>query len=182
MAWIAGLVIAFAIGLPPQEPRAQSRAGATPGLLVARTAEQEVTLTRRFAAPRADVFAALTTPPLLRRWLRVPGRELVACEVDLRPGGAYRYLFRAPDGSEFGMHGTFSEVVPAERTVHLESYVGSPWPPLRVTTELSDESGGTLVVTRIRYPSKEICDMDFQNLERGAAAIYEGLAALLAQK
>jgi uncharacterized protein YndB with AHSA1/START domain len=146
---------------------------------VTRTADTEITVRRRFAAPPARVFAALTDPGLLRRWMSASGRELVECQVDLRPGGSYRYVFRASKGRTFGMYGTYREVVPGSRIVHTEAYDGYDWEPLVTTTVLQDDGGGTTLVMTIRYPKKEICDTDFPNVESGTADGFTRLDELL---
>lgn len=148
---------------------------------ITRTADTEITVRRRFAAPPARVFAALTNPDLLRQWMSASGRELVECQVDLRPGGSYRYVFRSSKGATFGMYGTYREVVPGRRIVHTEAYDGYDWEPLVTTTVLRDDGGGTTLVMTIRYPNKEICDTDFPNVESGTADGFTRLDKLLAE-
>jgi uncharacterized protein YndB with AHSA1/START domain len=151
-----------------------------PPTRVERTGETEITIRSRFGAPRDRVFAALTTPDLLRRWMSAAGREMVECQIDLRTGGRYRYVFRSSKGSTFGMYGTYLEVTPGTRIVHTEAYDGYDWKPLETTTELRDDGGGTLLVMTIRYPSKEICDRDFPNVESGVGEGFGRLEKLLA--
>jgi uncharacterized protein YndB with AHSA1/START domain len=148
---------------------------------VTRTGDMEITIRRRFAAPPARIFAALTTPDLLRRWMSAAGRQLVECQVDLRPGGTYRYVFRASNGKAFAMSGTYREVVPQRRLVHTESYDGYDWEPLVTTTVLAAHGDGTTLVMTLRYPTKEICDTDFPNVESGSADGFTRLETLLAQ-
>src|SRR5687768_18598688 len=86
------------------------------GLIVTTPAEREIVLTRDFAAPRRLVFEALTRPELLERWLYGPdGWALVVCEIDLRVGGAYRYVWRGPDGGEMGLRGEIGRASCRER-------------------------------------------------------------------
>ena len=73
--------------------------------------DREVVVTRKFDAPRALVFDAYTQPELLKRWYDAPGRSLVVCEIDLRVGGAYRFLWRGEGKSDVGMRGVHREVV-----------------------------------------------------------------------
>jgi len=134
---------------------------------VTRTSDTEITVQRRFAASPAKVFAALTEPELLRQWMSANGRELTETQIDLRSGGRYRYVFRSPSGRTFAMYGTYREVVPPRRIVHTEAYDGYKWDPLVTTTELREDGGGTMLVMVIRYPSKEICDSDFPNVQSG---------------
>jgi uncharacterized protein YndB with AHSA1/START domain len=148
---------------------------------IARTADAELTVRRRFAAPPARIFAALTEPDLLRQWMSAAGRDLVECQVDLRPGGSYRYVFRSSKGRTFGMYGSYREVVPGRLLVHTEAYDGYDWEPLVTTTVLEDDGGGTTLVMTIRYPQKEICDSDFPNVESGTEDGYTRLDKLLVE-
>jgi len=147
---------------------------------VVRTSPIEITVRRRFAAPPADVFAALTRPELLRRWMSAAGRDLVETEVDARTGGRFRYVFRSSSGRTFGMYGDYREVVPGKRIVHTEAYDGYDWEPLVTTTVLDEEAGGTALIMTIRYPSEKICDTDFPNIKDATADGFTRLDALLA--
>ena len=83
--------------------------------------EREIVITRSFDAPRRLVFEALTRPELLKRWLGVfGGWSMAECEVDLRVGGEYRYLWKGPDGATMGMRGKYREIQPPERIVNNE--------------------------------------------------------------
>ena len=77
------------------------------------------------------------------------------------------------------MYGTYREVVPESRIVHTEADHGYDWEPLVTTTVLHDDGGGTALVMTIRYPSKEICDKDFPNVETGSADGFTRLDQLL---
>ncbi len=109
---------------------------------------------RRFTASPARVFAALTNPALLRQWMSEAGRELVECQVDLRPGGSNRYAFRTAKGGTFGMYGTYRDVVPERRIVHTEAYDGYDWEPLVTTTDLQADGAGTALLMTVRYPPR----------------------------
>lgn len=180
-AFVACTIAARIDGLSPplRDAGAELRPMAQTHTAITRTADTEVTVRRRFAAPPAGVFAALTDPGLLRRWMSAAGRELVECQVDLRPGGSYRYVFRSSKGATFGMYGTYREVVPGRRIVHTEAYDGYDWEPLVTTTVLQDDGGGTALEMTIRYPSKEIRDKDFPNVESGTADGFTRLDKLL---
>jgi uncharacterized protein YndB with AHSA1/START domain len=107
------------------------------------------------------------------------GRELTEVQSDLRSGGSYRYVFRSPSGRTFGMYGSYREVVPARRIVHTEAYDGYNWDPLVTTTELREHEGGTLLVMSIRYPTKEICDTDFPNVQSATEDGFSRMEKLL---
>ncbi len=108
--------------------------------------ETEIVMTRTFDAPRALVFDALTKPEYVQRWLLGPsGWSMPVCEIDLKPGGRYRYVWRKDsDGTEMGVSGTYREIVPPERIVHTEQF-DQPWYPGEavITTLLMEEGGKT---------------------------------------
>ncbi|WP_327085142.1 SRPBCC family protein [Nonomuraea sp. NBC_01738] len=135
-------------------------------------------MVRDFAAPRHRVFAALTEPPLLRRWLGARGWNLVTCEVDLRPGGAWRFVSEGPGGALMGHGGHYREVSPFDRLVYTESY-DDRWTAGEslVTAELS---GATTLTTTVAYPSREVRDHALRSpMERGVGDGYARLDAVL---
>ncbi len=81
------------------------------------TADRELTITRIFDAPRPLVFKAWSAPEHLARWWGPSGYTLPRCEMDFRPGGAYRYCMRSPEGKESRVRGVFQEIVEPERLV-----------------------------------------------------------------
>lgn len=77
--------------------------------------EPIITLTRVFDAPREKVWLAFTTPEHVVRWYGGHGFANPLCEMDVRPGGHWRHVMRAPDGGEIAIHSVFLEVVKPER-------------------------------------------------------------------
>jgi uncharacterized protein YndB with AHSA1/START domain len=157
---------------------------ATSGTLKVTTpTEREIAMTRVFDAPRSLVFEAHTKPELVKRWLGVhAGWSLAVCEIDLRVGGAYRYVWRGRDGAEMGMGGVYREVVVPERIVATEKFDQSWYPGEAVNTITMVEQGGktTLTVT-VRYESREARDAVLKTpMEQGMAAGFDKLAELLA--
>ncbi len=120
--------------------------------------ETTVRIVRSLAAPRELVFEAYTTPELLRRWLLGPeGWTMPVCEVDLRPGGGYRYVWRKEGEAELALTGAYDEVEPPERLVARETY-DDDWTggTTTVVTEFeAQEDGGTLVRTTVEFASAE---------------------------
>ena len=148
-------------------------------LKVTTPSDREVVLTRVFDAPKDLVFTALTTPQLLKRWFGPHGWNLVVCEVDLRVGGAWRYVLEGPDGATMGMSGKYLEIVPGERTVHTEAFDDYPGDSV-VTTVLTEDDGKTTLTGTVLYESKEVRDaVVASGMEHGAAETYDRLAALL---
>jgi uncharacterized protein YndB with AHSA1/START domain len=99
--------------------------------------DEQIVIMREFAASKEAVYRAFTTPELVRRWWHAKRGEMTVCEIDLRPGGKWRYVMVTPDGFEVGFHGEYREVVPDERVVSTETYEGLP-------EGMSEEDGTTL--------------------------------------
>lgn len=152
----------------------------TGSLQVTTPGEREIVLTRVFDAPRHLVFAAFSRPELLKRWFGPHGWSLEVCEVDFRVGGGFRFMLRGPEGHQMGMKGVYLEIMPPERSVHLESFDDYPGES-QVTTVLTESEGRTTLVATVLYPSREIRDAVLgSGMEHGAAESYDKLAALLA--
>ena len=152
-------------------------------LKVTAQSEREIVMTRDFDAPRRLVFDALTKPELLKRWLGVfGGWELAVCDVDLKVGGAYRYVWRrSSDGSEMGLRGVYREIVPPERLVCTELF-DEAWYPGEslITTTLAEQGDRTTFTSTILYESQEARDAVLKSpMERGVAASYNKPAELL---
>ena len=151
-------------------------------LKVTTPSDREIAMTRVFDAPRNLVFDAWTKPELLQRWLGVRGGWTMAvCEVDLRVGGAYRYVWRSPNAKEMGMGGVFREIVRPERLVATEVF-DDPWYPGEAvdTTVLTEKDGKTTVTTTVLYESREIRDGVLASpMETGVDESYDQLAEIL---
>jgi len=145
------------------------------------TGDREIRMTRDFDAPRQMVFDAMTKPELLKRWFHGPdGWMLEVCEVDLRAGGTYRYLWRGSDGTEMGMSGAFLEVDPPRRIVQTEKF-DQFGPEATGTLELAEQGGTTSLTLTMIYDSRETRDAMLKTpMERGVAAGYDRLEKLLA--
>jgi uncharacterized protein YndB with AHSA1/START domain len=83
----------------------------------AETMDRELLITRIFDAPRALVFKAWTEPDRAARWWGPQGFVTVYCNMDVRPGGAFRVCMRSPEGTEHWKQGVYREVVEPERLV-----------------------------------------------------------------
>lgn len=106
----------------------------------------ELTLTRVFDAPRALVWTAWTEPETLNRWFHPKDFAILASAADVRPGGAWSFHIRAPDGTEYRMGGTYRAVVPGERIAFTQSWLneaGEPGHETLVTVTLEDHGSGT---------------------------------------
>ncbi|HEX6389282.1 MAG TPA: SRPBCC domain-containing protein, partial [Solirubrobacteraceae bacterium] len=89
-------------------------------------ADDQILITREFAAPPHLVYRAWTEPDLVQRWWSGQRGKVVSAEIDLRVGGTWRFVMTANEGFEVAFHGEFLELVPGERIVQTEVYEGMP--------------------------------------------------------
>lgn len=133
-----------------------------------------IVLTRTFAAPREIVFAALTEPEHLVRWLEAAGMTLAGCEADLRAGGGFRLVFERPGGRRIEVRGAYEEVAAPSRFVYAESYDFSPL-RVHVTTELDEVKGRTAFRQTLVYASEVERDEDFDGVATSSAEAHAKL-------
>jgi uncharacterized protein YndB with AHSA1/START domain len=105
-----------------------------------------IKITREFDAPPEKVFRAHTDPDLLVRWLGPRGHETKIDHYDCRTGGSYRYVMTS-DGNEFGFHGCFHEVRPAQLIVQTFTFEGEPDGVALERLVLEDLGGGRTRLT-----------------------------------
>jgi uncharacterized protein YndB with AHSA1/START domain len=142
--------------------------------------DREVVMTRIFNAPRKLVFDAWTNPKYLPHWMLGPeGWTMPVCEVDLRPGGGWHFIWRHSSGKEMEMRGQYREVKSPERLVSSESW-GPEWPETINTRVLSEHAGKTTATITILYISKEARDAALSTgMKTGVAMSYDRLEAYL---
>ena len=152
--------------------------------------DTEVRVTRSFHAPRTLVWQAHTVPRLAQRWLGYPGWSMPVCEMDVRPGGKYRWRWRSDeDGKEFGFYGEYREVDAPGEMVQTDYYdpgnFGGAMPdtPSITRTSFTEKNGVTTLVTLIAYDSKEARDAAISTgMTDGMETSYERLDKLLAEQ
>jgi uncharacterized protein YndB with AHSA1/START domain len=143
--------------------------------------DRELRLRRSFEAPRTLVFDAFTKPELLVRWYGARGWNLVACDVDLAVGGAYRFVSAGPDGSRMAQSGVFREVDPPARLVMTELFDEQSYPgETLIAHEFAEAAGRTTVTSTVRYATPEGRAVVLRYpMARGVAEGTERLAAVL---
>jgi uncharacterized protein YndB with AHSA1/START domain len=144
--------------------------------------DREIQVTRDFDAPRQLVFDAFTKPELVRRWLLGPeGWTMPVCEIDLRVGGAYRYVWRKAGAKDMGMGGVFREIVSPELLVATEKFDDAWYPGEALDTTVFVQAGDiTKITITIQYESQQARDMARKTgMEQGVAAGYNRLEKLL---
>ena len=124
--------------------------------------DREIAMTCDVRAPRGLVWEAWTNPKHVPHWLLGPvGWTMPVCEIDLRAGGAWHYVWRKSDGTEMAMRGAYREIVVAERLVSTESW-GGDWPETLNTLTLAESDGKTTITNRVLYPSQGARDAALQ--------------------
>jgi len=146
-------------------------------------ADEPVIYTRRFVkAPPELIFDAWTNPEHLRKWWGPRRLDMVVCEVDLRVGGSWRFVHRAPDGQEFAFYGKYLDVDAPNRLVATWTWEGMPDDEAIQTLVLEVVDGGTMVCSEARHQSIADRDQHLENgMEGGMIETYERLDELLDQ-
>jgi uncharacterized protein YndB with AHSA1/START domain len=140
--------------------------------------DREICLTRLFDAPRHLVFEAMSKPEHIRQWWGnlAEGYSVPVCEVDLRQGGAWRFVNRTPKGELVAFYGVYREIVPPERLVFTEIFEKFPDTESVVTAVFTNEGGKTRLTVTARYPSLDVRDMVIKSgMEKGAGISYDRL-------
>lgn len=144
--------------------------------------DREMVMTRAFNAPRTLVFECYTKPELLKRWMTGPeGWSFVVCEVDLKVGGKFRFVWRNVRGTDMGMGGVYREIAVPERLVNTELF-DEDWTGGETLTTLilTEQSGKTFLKSTTIYSSKEARDGALgTNMEQGMNASFDKLEILL---
>jgi len=140
--------------------------------------DREIVLTRTFAAPRQAVFDAVTQAKHLVHWMKQTSMSLVACEVDLRTGGSFRYVFQRASGAKLEVRGAYGAVDPPTQFTYTETYDFSPL-TLRVSTALEEVRGETVFKQTLVYPSKHERDGDWDAVVTSSTEAYANLERYL---
>jgi uncharacterized protein YndB with AHSA1/START domain len=159
-----------------------SRAANSDSFKVTTPSDDEIRMTRLFDAPRHLVFEAMTRPEHVTQWWGRLGEgySVPVCEIDLRPGGAWRFVNRHPKG-EAGFHGEYREITPPSRLVFTEIFEEFPDVVSVVTGDFTDEGGKTRLTVTVHYPSRDVRDMVLASgMAKGAGISYDRLDDLVA--
>lgn len=139
-----------------------------PITMLSTPSDREIVITRVFNAPCRLVFEAWTTPEHVRHWYGPADLTLSVCEIDLRPGGSYRYVLRDAAGQEYAFSGVYREVVPHVRLVYTDRFEGAPVPGALVTVTFEEHDGKTTLTSRSLYPTVEARDAHIRSgMEQG---------------
>jgi uncharacterized protein YndB with AHSA1/START domain len=145
-------------------------------LEVTTPSDREIVMTRVFDAPRDLVFEAHSSCEHLSHWWGPRKYEVTSCDVDFRPGGAWRIVHRGPDGEEHGFRGEYREIVPPERIEWTFEYEGWPGQVAVETLTLDERDGKTTLTSTSVHDSVEARDAMLESgMEEGAAETMDRL-------
>ena len=147
-------------------------------LTVTTPSDTEIVLRRDFAAARHLVFDAWTKPELLTRWYGARGWHLVECAVDLRVGGAWRFVSQGPGGERMAQSGVYREILVPSRLVYTELFDEQSYPGETLISH--DFAGATTVTSTLRFATRQGRDTALRYpMKRGVSEGYTRLDAVL---
>ncbi|MBD3886084.1 SRPBCC domain-containing protein [Phormidium tenue FACHB-886] len=126
--------------------------------------DREIVITRVFNTRRELVFKAWTEPEHIAQWWGPKGFTTRVDEMDVKPGGHWRYVMIGPDGTEYPSKGTFHEIVPPERIVTSDEFgegieqvvkVDLPQGKIVITALFEDLDGKTKLTIQMLHESVE---------------------------
>ena len=152
------------------------------GTVFTRPNETEIVAVRQVDASRELIWDLWTRPEHVPNWMLGPdGWTMPVCEIDLRPGGTWHFVWRQSNGDEMGMVGEYREVRPPERLVNTENW-GGDWPETLNTLVLIEENGKTTMTCTVTYPSEEARDRATETgMLEGWAQSYDRLDEYLGE-
>jgi uncharacterized protein YndB with AHSA1/START domain len=158
-----------------------TQAATTKAATLSTPTEREIVTERVFDAPRERVWRAFTDPELIPKWWGLHSMTTVVAELELRPGGRWRFVQRGGDGEEAAFRGVYREVTAPERLVYTFEWEGMPGHVLVDTATFEDLGDQTkLLVESLFHTSAERDGMLSGGMERGLNESYAMLDELLA--
>ncbi len=147
---------------------------------VAEPGQQAIVITRTFDAPRDLVFKASTDPDLISQWWGPETYTTRIDQMDVKPGGIWRFVQNDQDGNEFAFRGVYHEIAPAERVVQTFEFEGMPGHVSLETLQLEEVDGKTKMTSTAVYQSVEDRDWMFASgMQEGASESMDRLAGLV---
>jgi len=143
--------------------------------------DNELVITREFAAPRELVFAAITQPEHVRQWYGMSEDGMLVCDIDFRVGGRWHYVLAGePGGANHSFSGEYLEIDAPSRIVSTEGYDNLPGASYVATVTLEETERGTRLRSHLTYPSRQARDGHVgSGMEYGMNISYNRLDALL---
>jgi len=140
----------------------------------------ELVMTRVFRAPAQVVFDMWTMPEHVRKWYGVRSTTVTVCDIDLRVGGAWRWVVSRP-GMDVAFSGIFREIAPPHRLQRTEIFEGMPGPGCLVTLTFDEKDGQTTLTMSMLFQSKADRDMCLKSgMDKGVIECFENIDRLIA--
>jgi uncharacterized protein YndB with AHSA1/START domain len=157
------------------------RGGSKNELTVTTPSDLEIAQTRVFDAPRGLVFEAHSSCEHMSNWWGPRKYEVASCDIDFRPGGAWRIVLRATDGGEHAFYGEYREIVPPERIVATFEWGGMPGHTSVGTMTFEEHDGKTTLASTSVFDTVEDRDgmLAGGEMEAGAAETMDRLEEYL---
>ncbi len=157
--------------------------GMSTGTTVTTPTDREIVSERVYDAPRERVFAVYTDPELIPRWWGPRRMTTVVDRMDVRVGGAWRFVMSEPDGPEQAFRGVYREVAPPERVVATFEWEGLPGHVIVETATFEDlgDERTRVRTTSLFHTTEERDGMLDSGMEGGMTESHERLAELLAE-
>ena len=142
--------------------------------------DRAIVITRTFDAPRDVVFKLMTDPTLIPKWWGPRGYTTIVDQMEVKPGGVWRYIHRLPNGEETAFHGVYQEVAPPARLAYTFVWEGMPDQEVLETVTFEEADGKTYVTDTALYPSADVRAVVIQSgMAQGAQETMDRLAELL---
>ena len=149
--------------------------------IVIEPGRQDIVFRTEFDAPREVVYRALTDPSLIPNWWGPRRLSTDVDEMDVRPGGKWRFINRDDQGNAFGFHGVYHDIVAPERVVQTTEFEGAPGIVGLETATLEERDGRTTMTAVALFPSVEARDANVEHgMEEGSRETYDRLAEVIA--
>jgi uncharacterized protein YndB with AHSA1/START domain len=151
------------------------------GATITLPSDREIRLVRVFNAPRRLVFEAWTSSEHVRHWWDPSGSPLAICDIDLRPGGTFRFVNSAAQGAGHAFIGTYREIIPPGRLVFTSPAPGGG--DTLGTLEFEERAGRTTLILTMTAPTKGARDAMLEmRIDAGTARTLANLGEYLAKK
>jgi uncharacterized protein YndB with AHSA1/START domain len=145
--------------------------------------DREIAMIRSFNAPAKAVFDMWTKPEHVRKWYGVRSTTVTVCDIDLRVGGAWRWVVTKPTGLEIAFSGVFLEIDAPRRLQRTEIFEAMPGPGCIVTLTFDENGGQTTLTVNMLFPAKEDRDGCLKSgMELGVRECFQNIDALLAAR
>jgi len=152
----------------------------SPTKIAAPPGAPEIVITRVFDAPRDTVFKANTNPDLIPRWWGPESYTTAVDAMEVRKGGAWRFVQRGPDGNEYAFSGIYREVVPPERLAYTFNFEAMPGHETLETVTFEEDDGKTRVTDKVLFQTVEDRDgMLASGMAKGATESMDRFAGVL---